>query len=328
MRAPVSLPVIAAFFAASASVAAATPQAELAANGGFESGDTSSWAYFGTPNSTFSATADASSGAFGGQVFNPDQTTAAVIKQANLGVGAVSSGELVTITFSAKGTFANGGVAFAEFFSELSGGGVSSSEILGGGPLNLTGAWQLFSFTAVAGSDVSGGVTLQFAVVNGANSGSLADFLVDDVSVTIPGLGVNFCAANANSLGVAASMAAQGSSRAADNDLTLAANGLAAGSFGFFLASRLTGLTSNPGGSQGNLCLSGSIGRYVGPGQIQQADSGGGITLMLDLLAVPQPTGFVAVAAGEAWSFQAWYRDSVAGQATSNFTDGLTVTFQ
>ncbi len=63
MRALVSLPLISALFVASASVAAATPQAELAVNGGFESGDTSSWAYFGTPNSTFSATADASSGA-------------------------------------------------------------------------------------------------------------------------------------------------------------------------------------------------------------------------------------------------------------------------
>ncbi len=309
-------------------VASAAPQTELTVNGGFETGDTSSWVSFPTPNSTFAATSDASSGSFGGEVFNPDQTTAAVIKQANLGVGAVSAGDVVTISFSAKGTFANGGVAFAEFFSEINGGGVSAAEILTGGPLNLTSSWQPFTFTAVAGSDVSGGVTLQFAVVNGANSGSLAQFFVDDVSVTLPGLGTNYCGANQNSLGIAASISAQGSSIVADNNLTLAASGLAPNSFGFFLTSQTTGFAQNPGGSQGNLCLGGSIGRYVGAGQIQQADAAGGISLLLDLTTIPQPTGFVAAVSGDTWSYQAWYRDSVAGQATSNFTDGLTVDFQ
>ncbi len=314
--------------ALSLGVATAAPQTDLTTNGGFETGDTSSWVSFPTPNSTFAATTDASSGSFGGEVFNPDQTTAAVIKQANLGGGVVSPGDVITISFSAKGTFANGGVAFAEFFSEINGGGVSSAEILTGGPLNLTSSWQPFVFTAVAGSDVSGGVTLQFAVVNGANSGSLAQFFVDEVSVTLPGLGANYCGANQNSLGLEASISAQGSAVASDNNLTLVASSLAPGSFGFFLTSQTTGLASNPGGSQGNLCLGGSIGRYVGPGQIQQADSVGEIALPLDLTAIPQPTGFASAAAGDTWSFQAWYRDSVAGQPTSNFTDGLTVDFQ
>ena len=35
-----------------------------------------------------------------------------------------------------------------------------------------------------------------------------------------------------------------------------------------------------------------------------------------------------AVSAGETWSFQAWYRDAVAGTATSNFTDGYEIMFQ
>ena len=83
-----------------------------------------------------------------------------------------------------------------------------------------------------------------------------------------------------------------------------------------------------PGGSMGNLCLAGSIGRYVGPGQIQQADATGNISLALDLTQVPQPTGFVSVGIGDTWNFQAWYRDAVGGSATSNFTDGLSVTFQ
>jgi len=40
------------------------------------------------------------------------------------------------------------------------------------------------------------------------------------------------------------------------------------------------------------------------------------------------PTGFVAVAAGETWSFQAWHRDSVGGATVSNFTNGLEVDFK
>jgi len=297
--------------ALTAGAASAAPQANLVVNGGFETGDTSSWLDLGTPNSTFNVTSDSNSGSFGAEIFNPDQTSAAVIKQVNLGAGLLAPG-----------------VAFAELFSEIAGGGVSSSEILTGAPLNLTGSWQSFSFTAAAGPDVSGGLTLQFAVVNGANSGSLAQFFLDDVAITPPGLGANYCTANANSLGLAASMSAQGSSVALDNNLTLAAADLVPSSFGFFLTSRSTGLSANPGGSQGNLCLGGSIGRYVGAGQIQQADSAGTITLFLDLTMIPQPAGFVAATSGDTWSFQAWYRDSIGGQATSNFTDGLTINFQ
>ena len=97
--------------------------------------------------------------------------------------------------------------------------------------------------------------------------------------------------------------------------------------FSFFLTSRTQGFSANPGGSQGNLCLAGAIGRYVGPGQIQSSGATGSITLQLNLGAMPQPTGPVAAVAGQTWNFQAWYRDAVAGTPTSNFTDGLRVTF-
>jgi hypothetical protein len=87
------------------------------------------------------------------------------------------------------------------------------------------------------------------------------------------------------------------------------------------------GFTGNPGGSQGNLCLSGSIGRYVATGQIKNSGSAGIFDLTLDLNQTPTPTGLVSVAAGETWNFQAWYRDAVGGSATSNFSDGLTISF-
>lgn len=158
---------------------------ELTTNGNFETGDTSGWVEFITGGQTFDTTGDAASGTTAGMVTNADPGTPAVIKQANLGVGIVQPGQEVTISFDAKGVQGPGGVVFAEFFSELDGGGTSSSVILGGGPLGLTDQYQPFSFTSLAGPDVSGGVTLQLNAATGAFTGSNAEFFVDNVSLSI-----------------------------------------------------------------------------------------------------------------------------------------------
>ncbi len=141
------------------------------------------------------------------------------------------------------------------------------------------------------------------------------------------GIGTNYCTAVANSTGSAASMSASGSGSVAANNLVLVASGLPQNAFGFFLTSRTQGFVANPGGSQGNLCLGGSIGRYVGPGQVQNSGAAGAISLAVDLTQHPTPTGFVSVQVGETWNFTAWYRDSVGGSATSNFADGYTIVF-
>ena len=99
-------------------------------------------------------------------------------------------------------------------------------------------------------------------------------------------------------------------------------------SFGFFITSQVQGFLMNPGGSEGNLCLGGAIGRYVGPGQIMGSGVAGMIALDIDLTQIPQPNGPVAVAAGETWNWSTWYRDlDMSGNATSNFSNGLEVTF-
>jgi hypothetical protein len=41
----------------------------------------------------------------------------------------------------------------------------------------------------------------------------------------------------------------------------------------------------------------------------------------------PQPNGTVPVMAGETWSFQCWHRDVAGGAATSNFSEGVSLTF-
>ncbi len=88
------------------------------------------------------------------------------------------------------------------------------------------------------------------------------------------------------------------------------------------------GFVANAGGSQGNLCLGGVIGRYVGPGFIKNSGATGGFNLAVNLQQTPAGGSFVAVLPGQTWNFQAWYRDiGSGGQPSSNFTDGRTVTF-
>ena len=147
------------------------------------------------------------------------------------------------------------------------------------------------------------------------------------VRFAAPQVGASSCAAAANSTGAASALRGLGSASVGRNDLTLAASGLPPYAFGYFLTSATQGFTPNPGGSRGNLCLGGAIGRYVGPGEVQSSGASGTFTLRLDLARTPTPLGVVPVLAGESRSFQAWHRDVAGGQATSNFTPGLQVTF-
>ena len=171
--------------ALSAACATASAQIELTNNGGFEAGDLSGWQSFPSATSTFLLTNDANSGTFAAELFNNQLASGAVIKQANLGIGQVSPGQIVDISFAVKGEGAVGGVLFAEFLSEIDGGGVSSAQILGGGPLAITSSYQVFNFSVLAGPDVSGGVTLQFAAVTGGAQGSTIVAFIDDASVSI-----------------------------------------------------------------------------------------------------------------------------------------------
>ncbi len=79
-----------------------------------------------------------------------------------------------------------------------------------------------------------------------------------------------------------------------------------------------------PGGSQGNLCISANVARFSL--QVQNSGTAGMFRVPIDLGLVPtNPPQPVMV--GETWNFQAWFRDAVGGQATSNFTDGIQIDF-
>jgi len=92
--------------------------------------------------------------------------------------------------------------------------------------------------------------------------------------------------------------------------------------FGYFLASEVSGFFANPGGSQGNLCMSSPIGRFAS--LVQSSGPLGRIAVSVDLTNIPQ---LGAVLAGDTFHFQAWFRD-VNPTNTSNFSDGLAVTFE
>lgn len=139
-------------------------------------------------------------------------------------------------------------------------------------------------------------------------------------------LGFNYCATNPNSTGHSARICARGSANVADQDLRLCASDLPPNAFAFFLASSGQVFVAHPGGSAGNLCVGPSIGR--GPGGIFNSGAAGEGCRTVDLNALPQPNGPVAVQAGETWSFQCWHRDAApGGGSTSNFSDAVSVTF-
>ena len=137
-------------------------------------------------------------------------------------------------------------------------------------------------------------------------------------------IGTNYCGpANTNSTGMPGVISAFGSTFVADNFVDLTSSQLPPNQFGYYLTSQTQGFIPFPGGSQGNLCLSGSIGRYSK--FVKSSGATGVITMSLDLTQTPQPGGPVSVNVGETWNWQLWHRDK---GGANNFTDGISITFQ
>lgn len=160
---------------------------DVAVNGGFETGDFTGWTEFLSPDASI-VSADPFEGQFNAKIDNQnDAGVAALLKGANFGAGVAQPNTPVEVRFWARGSAGPGGVHFAELFSELDGGGVSKTEILGGGPLFPASdtEWQEYVFNTTLGPDVSGGVTLQFNAATGAVAGSFSTLEIDGVSVDV-----------------------------------------------------------------------------------------------------------------------------------------------
>ncbi len=190
-----------------------------------------------------------------------------------------------------------------------------------------------FLYEDVSGARAANGASATVGYQDGPFGGAPVSFdspIIQDGSVWSlttrePAVGTNYCGpANVNSTFGRAQITASGSRSATCDSLVLTASVLPANTFGFFLASRDTGFAASPGGSQGNLCLSGSIGRSVGLGILNSGPSGA-IPTPAFLSALPTPTGPVSAAPGDTWNFQAWFRDNLNGTTTSNFTNAVQV---
>ena len=107
---------------------------------------------------------------------------------------------------------------------------------------------------------VTGGVLIIVGVVVG---GQFDSGVINGFQIVQHGgfLSTNYCMANPNASGLPAVMSGVGSNMIAQNDVTLQCSQMTPNAFGYFLTSRQQGFVQNPGGSLGNLCLGGTIGR-------------------------------------------------------------------
>ena len=230
----------------------------------------------------------------------------------------------------------DGGGSFSVFFSLQSGGTVVGTvdgpDWFGGtfpGRGATDAALPSFNLNLQVGTiDLSGAAGDSITAVSFSDSSNTAaGVAILALNIESVGLGSNYCDAVLNSSGQAGVMGALGSALVANNDITLTASSLPPNQFGIFAVAPFQGFVPGTGGtSNGNLCLSGSLGRYAGPGEILSSGASGEFQLAIDLQTIPQGGGTTGTSAGQTWNFQAWYRDGVG--LGSNFTDGISITFQ
>ncbi|MFT7679558.1 MAG: hypothetical protein ACI8QC_003562 [Planctomycetota bacterium] len=141
------------------------------------------------------------------------------------------------------------------------------------------------------------------------------------------GIGTNYCGpGELNTTGMPGVMTADGSEIAADMDVTITGSQLPPTQFAYFIGSTTQGFVAMPGGSSGNLCVIGTIARFNS--QIGAITAAGEFSIVVDTQNIPL-TPTVAIMAGDTWNFQCWHRDFIAMSGpTSNFTDGISITFQ
>ena len=202
--------------------------------------------------------------------------------------------------------------------------GVEVGKVVGSSAANSPKPTWHIAYKDPAFPEWFGGLLDDIQVYDAVLDSTQVQWLYDNPGKTLGGgpLGANYCGpANLNSSGGPAAVSGWGQPEAAFNDLSLTATGMPAGETGYFLVADTAGFKSLPGGSQGNLCLGGKLGRFVG--QVSSTGAGGEFSIDVDLGALPV-LGGTAVQPGEWWYFQAWFTDG----ATSNFTDGLVVQFQ
>ena len=158
--------------------------------------------------------------------------------------------------------------------------------------------------------------------INGVNNLGNGFLTLAEVQVFSPTRGTTYCSpASSNVSGVPAAITVAGStSLSSPVPTALVAHGMPEQTFGYFLVGSAANSVTPPG-SNGALCLGGMIGRYSN--LIHNTSRTENMGIVLDRTALPVNPAR-AIAPGETWRFQAWFRDG----ASSNFSDAVAVTFQ
>ena len=141
---------------------------------------------------------------------------------------------------------------------------------------------------------------------------------------TDPAAGYQYCYGEANSTGERALIYAWG-----NNSTTgikeIRTERLPTNQFCYLLSGSAVGYVPNPGGSDGDLCLGGVLGRYNVGSEIGFTGPSGHFVFDVHPAAIRQAGGNTVGMAGQTWYFQTWFRDSAAGVGHSNFSNGVAI---
>ena len=168
-------------------------------------------------------------------------------------------------------------------------------------------------------------------VTHTAVSPTLGTFIVsvaafdDDLQlVRFGGDAVTYCnPATPNSSGLPARVSAYGTHLAGEQPLQIHCDQLPANKVAILIFGSAAASTAPPFGL-GTLCVGGSAGRFSQ--SAQNSGASGSVAFDVDIRALPLfPT--VAVAPGETWRFQVWFRDFVTAPS-ANLSSAVAVTFE
>ncbi|MEZ6018242.1 MAG: hypothetical protein R3F49_24275 [Planctomycetota bacterium] len=189
----------------------------------------------------------------------------------------------------------------------------------------LTGEWATSPISVAARGrvvvpDPANG---RIFVIGGYISNSPVYIIRDiDVFHSFPSLGSEFCSASINSTGASARIWAAGLASSEDDWFHLGIEGGPEGAAAMILVSQTSSQGTSLPGSQGALCLAGTVTRLGST--LGRVSAGGSYGAHLDLTLPTSPPQAIGV--GETWHFQCWYRDANPGP-TSNLSTALTVSF-
>lgn len=134
-----------------------------------------------------------------------------------------------------------------------------------------------------------------------------------------------YCSGTVNSRGDRGFLRLEGS-RSRFTPKTAVAEAVPRDQFCLLLSGTWDAHVPGAGGSEGTLCLGGTLGRYND--QIVAANSMGVAEFTIDPTAIPAGGALYSAAAGDFYQWQVWHRDVVAAGTTSNFTNAVTIRFE